>query len=318
MDHGRRSSYVSGCRCQDCTDANTVYQAQRLRSNPDAYAKKQAAARVWQKTEKGHASAKAWRDKNRDKLRERENRRRQANRKEYNAKQADSYQKLQKQSVQAAANASRPWTRRDERRLAELLDTPGVSKSEAAKQLGRTYSAVMNRQERWRRTHKPGDGHGTLTGFWDGCRCTECLAARSSAQRDYVAQKNAKTASAAANARRPWSSDEDRRLFTLLQSPDNSIADAAKHLGRSYVAVTRRLARLRSLDPALRAPQPIRTHCSKCGIELTADTGTRSNRNPNRWLPRCRRCRNESARQRDTKRRARRQKRAAARSQNPG
>jgi hypothetical protein len=29
--HGTRTRYVSGCRCVACTDANTIYHAQRTR-----------------------------------------------------------------------------------------------------------------------------------------------------------------------------------------------------------------------------------------------------------------------------------------------
>lgn len=67
-------------------------------------------------------------------------------------------------------------------------------------------------------------------------------------QRDHLAKVQRQTLSAAANARSPWTPDEDRRMLEFMQTPGARIADLALELGRSYAAVTNRLRKIRSKD----------------------------------------------------------------------
>lgn len=150
VEHGKRSSYVTGCHCQLCRDANTVYQASRLRTNPQAAEKKKSAVREWKRSARGRATAKAWADRNRDKLRGRQRAHRAENREACNARAGESWRRLQAKTMDSASNARRPWTCADDRLLLALLDTAGVSRVEAATQLGRTFGAVVNRQSKLR------------------------------------------------------------------------------------------------------------------------------------------------------------------------
>jgi hypothetical protein len=155
VKHGKRSSYVMGCHCQDCTDANTRYQAMRLRSNPAALAKKRAAEQNWKKTDRGRATSKAWQQKNREKLRERSRQYRDRNRASFNAKQLEQWKRTQAESIGSAVNNRQPWTQADDRHLLTLINDPAVSLIDAAKQLGRSYGAITNRQAHLRRASSP-------------------------------------------------------------------------------------------------------------------------------------------------------------------
>lgn len=136
---GTRSAYVRGCRCQPCRTANTTYQRERERQNPEAAARHAEKRREWARSEAGRESRRS--------PVQRESRRRwdHANRDKLTARHLDLMRRRQAETAPHARNAHLPWTPEDDR---VVVAFPAA---EAARRLGRTYYAVVQRRQKVRR-----------------------------------------------------------------------------------------------------------------------------------------------------------------------
>jgi len=87
--------------------------------------------------------------------------------------------------------------------------------------------------------------HGTVSSYLKGCRCEQCVSARSYSREKSEAARRLKTDGP---SRKSWTKDQDAIAISMY------IGEAANALGKSKNAVSARRARLAKLNPGVRFP----------------------------------------------------------------
>jgi transposase len=132
--------------------------------------------------------------------------------------------------------------------LAELVEA-GLSDQQIADRLGLSARTVLRRriraglESRWAPPTPP---HGTIARYRStsrrvGCRCAECRRANCAEQEQVRTTYQTMTRPHATRNRVRWTHDDDAYLIAHT----GSATQAARHLGRTYAAVRKRLEHLR-------------------------------------------------------------------------
>lgn len=136
-------------------------------------------------------------------------------------------------------------TARELEQLRSLVEQ-GLSDAAIASRMGVTSRTVL----RWRTAHgiasqwQPERApHGTIACYQRGCRRPECKAANADEQRLWRAAMS--RVDTPHNEHAPWTPEDDQ----VLLHGDGTVASRARRLGRSYVAASLRLTKLRKDTP---------------------------------------------------------------------